>query len=198
MSPYDSTIKRRQQVIAVPPVATSILEGPYLPPANAENELFVGPHGVPSPLHHGYPMFPGAHTYYPHYPNPTFPSYYAHPTYHPIIPWGLRHGYHTHWPHMQASGPVFLADPNDGMYQEPVTGTLIPRPVIPPQYPGFVNHAVDFHGYHHPGAMFLGGHGPRFYRKSPCEHCLFRTTLQIIYTKMTKIHLQYSLYSSLL
>ncbi|KAJ7371361.1 hypothetical protein OS493_026477 [Desmophyllum pertusum] len=59
---------------------------------------------------------------------------------------------------MQASGPVFLADPNDGMYQEPVTGTLIPRPIIPPQYPGFMNHAVDEHGYYNPRQMFLGGH----------------------------------------
>ena len=151
VNPYQNVFHRRQEVVAVPPVATSILEGPYLPPANAENELFVGPHGVPSPIHHGYPLFPGSHVFhpFPHFPHPGFHSNYLQPAYHPMIPWGLRHGYHTHWPHMQASGPVFLADPNDGMYQEPVTGTLIPRPVIPPQYPGFMNHAVNTYGYHH-------------------------------------------------
>ena len=69
---------------------------------------------------------------------------------------------------MQASGPVFLADPNDGTYQEPVTGALIPRPIIPPQYPGFyMNHAVDMHShYPHQGPAFLGGHGTSIYRKN--------------------------------
>ena len=83
-----------------------------------------------------------------------------------MIPWGLHHGY-THWPQMQASGPVFLADPNDEMYQEPVTGTMIPRPIIPPQYPGFyMNHAVEMYRHNHLGPMFLGGHGARMYRKN--------------------------------
>lgn len=67
---------------------------------------------------------------------------------------------------MQVSGPVFLSDPNDGMYQEPVTGTLIPRPVIPPQYPGFMNHAAAVHDYHNAGSMFLEGHGAGVYRKN--------------------------------
>ena len=160
---------RRQEVVAVPPVATSILEGPYLPPANAENELFIGPHGLPRPLQHGYPMFLGPHFFHP-LPSlfhPGIHSYYPHQgLYHRTIPWGLRHGYHTHWPHMQVSGPVFLSDPNDGMYQEPVTGTLIPRPIIPPQYPGFINHAGDVHGYHNEGSMFLDGHGAGVYRKN--------------------------------
>ena len=114
-------------------------------------------------------MFPGSHILHPlpRFPHAGFHGYYPHPSYHPIIPWGLRHGYHTHWPHMQASGPVFLADPNDGMYQEPVTGTLIPRPIIPPQYPGFMNHAVDEHGYYNPRQMFLGGHAAGgVYRKN--------------------------------
>ena len=160
---------RRQEVVAVPPVATSILEGPYLPPANAENELFIGPHGLPRPLQHGYPMFLGPHFFHP-LPSlfhPGIHSYYPHQgLYHRTIPWGLRRGYHTHWPHMQVSGPVFLSDPNDGMYQEPVTGTLIPRPIIPPQYPGFINHAGDVHGYHNEGSMFLYGHGAGVYRKN--------------------------------
>ena len=73
---------------------------------------------------------------------------------------------------MQASGPVFLGDPNDGMYQEPVTGTLIPRPVVPPQYPGFFHHAAGAYGYHHPGSMYLGGHGPGFFRKGSFETVL--------------------------
>ncbi|XP_078375809.1 uncharacterized protein LOC144659256, partial [Oculina patagonica] len=159
---HHSSLYRRQEVVAVPPVATSILEGPYLPPANAENELFIGPHGVPNPLHHGYPLFPGSNLLHAHpgFPHAGIHGYYPHPaSYHRTIPWGLRHGYHTHWPHMQASGPVFLADPNDGMYQEPVTGTLIPRPIIPPQYPGFMSHAADVHGYYNSGPAFLGGHG---------------------------------------
>lgn len=154
-------------------MATSILEGPYLPPANAENELFIGPHGVPNPLHHGYPLFPGPHFLHPHpgFPHDGIHGYYPHPAlYHRKIPWGLRHGYHTHWPHMQASGPVFLADPNDGMYQEPVTGTLIPRPIIPPQYPGFMAHAADVHGYYNAGSMFVGGHGTGVYRKKKTKY----------------------------
>lgn len=149
-------------------MATSILEGPYLPPANAENELLVGPTGVPSPLHRGYPSFPGPHIphLFPYGSYARFRGFYPHQSYYPMIPWGLHHGY-THWPHMQASGPVFLADPNDGMYQEPVTGTMIPRPIIPPQYPGFyMNHAVEMYRHNHLGPMFLGGHGARMYRKN--------------------------------
>ena len=158
--------------MAVPPVATSILEGPYLPPANADNELFIGPHGLPRPLQHGYPVFLGAHFFHPPPSlfHPGIHGYYPHQSlYHPTIPWGLRHGYHTHWPHMQASGPVFLSDPNDGMYQEPVTGTIIPRPLIPPQYPGFMNHAAGVYGYN-AGPMFLQGHGTSFYRKNKLRY----------------------------
>lgn len=166
LNPYGGTLHRRQEVVAVPPVTTSILEGPYLPPAYAENELFVGPHGVPSPLHHGFPTFPGSPFFHPlpHLPHPGFHSSYPLPAYRPIIPFGLRHGYHTHWPHMQVSGPVFLADPNDGMYQEPVTGTLVPRPVLPPQYPGY--HTAGTNGYHYPESMLFDGHGTSFFRKS--------------------------------
>ncbi|XP_020612744.1 uncharacterized protein LOC110051107 [Orbicella faveolata] len=111
--------------------------------------MFLGPH-----IFHPLPglFHPGIHGYYPHQG-----------LYHRTIPWGLRHGYHTHWPHMQVSGPVFLSDPNDGMYQEPVTGTLIPRPIIPPQYPAFMNHATDVHNYHNAGPMFLDGHGTGVY-----------------------------------
>ncbi|XP_022788483.1 uncharacterized protein LOC111328345 isoform X2 [Stylophora pistillata] len=56
-------------------------------------------------------------------------------------------------------------DPNDGMYQEPVTGTMIPRPIIPPQNPGFrsMNHALDMYRHNHLGSMFLGRHGARMY-----------------------------------
>ena len=65
---------------------------------------------------------------------------------------------------MQVSGPVFLADPNDGMYQEPVTGTLVPRPVVPPQYPGY--HTAGSNGYHYPVSMPFDGHGTSFFRKN--------------------------------
>ena len=166
LKPYGGTLHRRQEVVAVPPVTTSILEGPFLPPAYAENELYVGPHGVPSPLHHGFPTFPGSPFFHPlpHLPHPGIHSSYPLPAYRPIIPFGLRHGYHTHWPHMQVSGPVFLADPNDGMYQEPVTGTLVPRPVLPPQYPGY--HTAGTNGYHYPESMLFDGHGTSFFRKS--------------------------------
>ena len=163
--------------MAVPPVAASILDEPYLPPANADNELFIGPHGLPRPLQHGYPLFLGTHFFHP--PPSLFHlgirGFYPHQgLYHRTIPWGLRHGYHTHWPHIQASGPVFLSDPNDGMYQEPVTGTLIPRPLIPPQYPGFMNPAAGGHGYHNTGLMSLEGHGTGFYRKNKLDYSITR------------------------
>ena len=123
LKPYSSN--RRQEVVAVPPVAASILDEPYLPPANADNELFIGPHGLPRPLQHGYPLFLGPHFFHP---------------------------------------------PSFGMYQEPVTGTLIPRPLIPPQYPGFMNPTAGGHGYHNTGLMSLEGHGTGFYRKNKLDY----------------------------
>lgn len=155
--------------MAVPPVTTSILHGPYLPPADADNQVYLAPHGIPNPMH-GHRFYPGAH--FPH-PNPyslhlehsglsgfygahEIPFGYNFHGYHPDIPFGIRHQYHTHWPHMHVAGPVIAGDPNDGMYQEPSTGALIPRLIMPQQYPVMLSPSGNLVGEDGPGVMFLG------------------------------------------
>ena len=174
---------KKQEVIAVPPVMTSILHGPYLPPANAENQIFLRPHYPPDLFHHrgfsggshGYHMLNfgfhgyhhGIHLPYHHFNSfiDSIPSYRIHSHYHRVIPYGIAHHYHTHWPHMSVSGPVVVSDPNDGMYQVPGTGALIPRPIMPQQYPVMLDRAMSGAGQDGPGVVFVGGQGKSMIRK---------------------------------
>ena len=176
-------LAKKQEVIAVPPVMTSIFNGPYLPPANAHNQIFLRPHYPHGLFHHHGPfggfrgfhrLSYGFHGYHhrPHTPyghfNPfidSVPGYHIHSRYHRVIPYGISHQYHTHWPHMSVSGGVVVSDPNDGMYQVPGTGALIPRPVMPQQYPVMLDHGISAAGQDGPGVVFVGGQGKSMIRK---------------------------------
>lgn len=69
------------------------------------------------------------------------------------------------WPNMDLSGPVAVSDPNDGLYQEPRTGTLVPRPIMPQQYPVLLDHSSNMAGVNGPGVVFVGGTAKSAMRK---------------------------------
>ncbi|XP_048579819.1 uncharacterized protein LOC116615559 [Nematostella vectensis] len=180
------TATKKQAIIAVPPVTTSNLRGPYLPPADADNQIFLphhGFHGYHTGLHfrHGYyvPRHEGLYRHlYPnhltgryHWLHGSLPYRRLHPFgyhditripigYHNHVPLGMLNHYNlydAHWPHMDVSGPVAVSDPNDGLYQVPGTGALIPRPIMPQQYPVLLDHSSNMAGENGPGVVFLGG-----------------------------------------
>ncbi|XP_031558181.1 uncharacterized histidine-rich protein DDB_G0274557-like [Actinia tenebrosa] len=189
-------LSKKQTVIAVPPVASSDLRGPYLPPANGDNQIFLPHHHYHTGYHFSHGLLvrpqPGYHVYHHHVLHPAglhqinhvpYGHHMAlgHVTPHTIhhLPYG-HHGHFTHipyghvnsipigmsdhhafddplWPSMDLSGPVAVSDPNDGLYQEPRTGTLVPRPIMPQQYPVLLDHSSNMAGENGPGLVFVGG-----------------------------------------